>query len=41
MRPLVVSYEEEQLKIEDHSEDELICSSERVLGNGIIEDIKL
>ncbi len=40
MRPLVVSYEEEQLKIEDHSEDELICSSKQVLGNGIIDDVK-
>ncbi len=40
MRPLVVSYEEEQLKIEDHSEDELICSSTQVLGNGIIDDVR-
>jgi hypothetical protein len=40
MRPLVVSYEEEQLKIEDHSEDELICSSTKVLGNGIIDDVR-
>ncbi len=40
MRPLVVSYEEEQLKIEDHSEDELICSSIQVLGNGIIDDVR-
>ncbi len=40
MRPLVVSYEEEQLKIEDHSEDELICSSSQVLGNGIIDDVR-
>ena len=40
MRPLVVSYEEEQLKIEDHSEDELICSSKQVLGNGIIDDVR-
>ena len=37
---LVVSYEEEQLKIEDHSEDELICSSTQVLGNGIIDDVR-
>ena len=40
MRPLVVSYEEEQLKIKDHSEDELICSSKQVLGNGIIDDVR-
>jgi hypothetical protein len=40
MRPLVVSYEEEQLKIEDHSEDELICRSTQVLGNGIIDDVR-
>lgn len=40
MRPLVIRYEEEQLKIEDHSEEELICSSTQVLGNGIINDVK-
>jgi CheY-like chemotaxis protein len=40
MRPLVVSHEEEQLKIEAHSEEDLICSSTQVLGNGIIDDIR-
>jgi len=40
MRPLVVSYEEEQLTIEEHSKEELICSSTQVLGNGIIDDVK-
>jgi CheY-like chemotaxis protein len=40
MRPLVIHHEEEQLKIEDHDNEELICSSNKVLGNGIISDIK-
>jgi CheY-like chemotaxis protein len=40
MRPLVIHHEEEELKIEDHSEDELICRSDKVLGNGIISDIR-
>lgn len=40
MRPLVISHEEEHLKIEAHSENELICRSNKVLGNGIISDIK-
>ena len=40
MRPLVISYEEEQLTIKAHSEEDLICSSKQVLGNGIINDIK-
>jgi len=40
MRPLVISHEEEHLKIEDHKDDEIICRSSQVLGNGIISDIK-
>jgi hypothetical protein len=40
MRPFVISHEEEHLKIEDHSNEELICRSSQVLGNGIISDIR-
>ena len=40
MRPLVISHEEEQLNIEDHKDEDLICRSNQVLGNGIIRDIR-
>ena len=40
IRPLVISLGEEQLNIEEHDDDELICRSKQVLGNGIISDIK-
>jgi len=40
MRPLVVSTQIEDLKIEDYSKEEMICSSTRVLGNGVISGIK-
>jgi len=39
MRPLVVSHEFEELRIEDIEQDKLICQSNQVLGNGIIQDI--
>lgn len=39
MRPLVVSRESEELNIEDINEKELICTSNQVLGNGVIRDI--
>jgi CheY-like chemotaxis protein len=39
MRPLVVSHEFEELKIEDVEPEKLICQSNQVLGNGIIQDI--
>lgn len=39
MRPLVVSHEFEELKIEDVEREKLICQSEKVLGNGIINDV--
>ena len=39
LRPLVVSHEKEDLNIEEHSDDQLICRSEKTLGHGIIEDI--
>jgi CheY-like chemotaxis protein len=39
MRPLVVHREPEELKIEKYDQSELLCQSNQVLGNGIIEDI--
>jgi hypothetical protein len=39
MRPLVVHREPEELTIEEFSPSQLICQSNQVLGNGIIEDI--
>jgi hypothetical protein len=39
MRPLVVSHEYEDLKIEEVDNEKVICKSERVLGNGRITDI--
>lgn len=39
MRPLVVHREPEQLKIEVVEKSSLICQSDQVLGNGLIEDI--
>jgi hypothetical protein len=39
MRPLVVSHEFEELRIEEHPSEKLICQSNQVLGNGIIQDI--
>ena len=39
MRPLVVSHEFEELRIEDVEADKLICQSNQVLGNGIIQDV--
>ncbi len=39
MRPLVVSHEFEELQIEDVEKEKLICKSEKVLGNGIINDV--
>jgi CheY-like chemotaxis protein len=39
MRPLVVSHEFEELRIDDIMKDKLICESSQVLGNGIIQDV--
>ncbi len=39
MRPLVVSRETEELKIEDVETSRLICRSTQVLGHGVIKDI--
>jgi CheY-like chemotaxis protein len=39
MRPLVVSFEAEELDIESYEKPQLICQSNQVLGNGSINDI--
>jgi hypothetical protein len=39
MRPLVISHEYEELKVDDQLEEDLICQSQQVLGNGIIKDL--
>ncbi len=39
MRPLVIHREPDELNIEDFYLDQLICQSDQVLGNGIIQDI--
>ncbi len=40
MRPLVVHRETEELNVEDFDPTALICQSDQVLGNGVIEDIR-
>ncbi len=39
MRPLVVSHEFEELRIDNIPQEKLICRSNQVLGNGIIQDV--
>jgi CheY-like chemotaxis protein len=39
MRPLVISNESDNFRIEDIEKDKLICSSTQILGNGIIDNI--
>jgi CheY-like chemotaxis protein len=39
MRPLVISGEIEELDVDDYKEKDLICESDRVLGNGATENI--
>ena len=39
MRPLVIKHEEEELKLDNFRKKELICQSNSVLGNGIIDDV--
>lgn len=39
MRPLVISHEHDELDIENVQKDELICFSNQVLGNGVIDKI--
>jgi hypothetical protein len=40
MRPLVVYREQDQLNVEDFDREKLLCQSDQVLGNGLIEDIR-
>ncbi len=39
MRPLVMSHELEELKVDDVDQSRVICQSQQVLGNGAITDI--
>ena len=39
MRPLVLSREAAQLNVKEKDSDLLVCKSDRVLGNGLIDDI--
>lgn len=39
MRPLVVHNELEELEVESYQKDDIICKSDNVLGNGIINNI--
>jgi CheY-like chemotaxis protein len=39
MRPLVISHEREELDVENVSQEDLLCQSEQVLGNGAITNI--
>ncbi len=39
LRPMVLSSETEALKFDQYGKDELICMSEKVMGNGAIDDI--
>ncbi len=39
LRPLALSMEEEQIRIDDIDESALVCRSDTVLGNGLIDDI--
>jgi hypothetical protein len=40
MRPLVVHHEPEVLNIDDVDQTRILCRSSRVLGNGVIDDIR-
>jgi CheY-like chemotaxis protein len=40
MRPMVINFEREHLKLKEPIKGEVICKSSSVLGNGIIRDIK-
>ena len=39
MRPLVISNEIEELDLMSHNSNDLICKSEKALGNGVVKDI--
>jgi CheY-like chemotaxis protein len=40
MRPLVISKEKEELSVDGYEKEDLICSSDSVLGNGVTDNIK-
>jgi len=40
MRPLVLKHEFEVLDVEEPDTNKLVCQSERVLGNGVVNDIR-
>lgn len=40
MRPLVLSQETEQLTIDQVDREEIVCSSDHVLGHGVIRDVR-
>ena len=40
MRPLVISHEIEELKVDDIKQEDLICQSQQVLGNGAVNGIR-
>lgn len=40
MRPLVIHHEVEELEIDESDKENIICYSEQVLGNGLIDDLK-
>ncbi len=40
MRPLVITRESEDVAIGSYNDDETICFSSQVLGNGVLDDIK-
>jgi CheY-like chemotaxis protein len=40
MRPLVITKESEAVNVGDFKEEDAVCYSEQVLGNGLIDDIK-
>ena len=39
MRPFILNYEEEELNVEEFPDEDLICYSEQVMGNGLIDDV--
>lgn len=39
MRPFVLNYDEDELNVDEFSNEDLICYSEQVMGNGLINDV--
>ncbi|MCK5125890.1 MAG: histidine kinase [candidate division Zixibacteria bacterium] len=40
MRPMALAYEEAELEIGEISESQIICRTDQVMGNGIVDDIR-